>query len=44
MSLCRVGVGENESKKEQPDAKKKLERGKYPGMRVAIHAEIRKIK
>jgi hypothetical protein len=39
LGLCRVRVGENENKKEQIDGKKKLERRKYPSMRVAIHAE-----
>jgi len=39
LGLCGAWVGENESKKEHLDGKKKLERGKYPSMRVAIHAE-----
>jgi hypothetical protein len=39
LGLCHVRVGENENKKEQVDGKKKLERRKYPSMRVAIHAE-----
>jgi len=39
LGLCGVWVGESESEKEQLDGKKKLERGKYPSMRVAIHAE-----
>jgi hypothetical protein len=39
LGLCGVSVCENQNEKEQPDRKKKLERGKYPSMRVAIHAE-----
>jgi hypothetical protein len=39
LGLRGVSVGENENKKEELDGKKKLERGKYPSMRVAIHAE-----
>jgi hypothetical protein len=39
LGFCSVSVCENQNEKEQPDRKKKLERGKYPGMRVAIHAE-----
>ena len=39
LGLCGVSVCENQNEKEQPDRKRKLERGKYPGMRVAIHAE-----
>jgi len=39
LGLCGASVCENQNEKEQPDRKKKLERGKYPGMRVAIHAE-----
>src|SRR5882762_4178882 len=39
LGVCGSSVGEEESKKEQLDEKKELERGKYPRMRVAIHAE-----
>ena len=39
LGVCGSSVGEEESKKEQVDGKKKLERRKYPSMRVAIHAE-----
>jgi hypothetical protein len=39
LGLCGASGCDNQNEKEQPDRKKKLERGKYPGMRVAIHAE-----
>jgi hypothetical protein len=39
LGLCGISVAEEESKKEQLHGKNKLERGKYPSMRVAIHAE-----
>jgi hypothetical protein len=39
LGFCGASGCDNQNEKEQPDRKKKLERGKYPGMRVAIHAE-----
>jgi hypothetical protein len=40
LGLCGAGTGDShsQSKQEQLDGKKKLERGKYPSMRVASHA------